>query len=293
MDPRGAAGPDAPMAAAPGERGRTAAVTGPFCHTRRPRRRRADPAGPDDRRRMPQHAQVRRRIVGVDAPGRRARPARSWAGPSQSRAPCDGGEQRLPRRRSARPARSPRRRPGRARRSRRRRSRRARRPRPRPRCGSSRRSARAGRACARRRSGSASAASANDGKFAMLITVGTRCTPRSAAAAMVSSVSPVPCSMQSTPGGQQPGQRVLAEHVGGHPGAAGVRDGDRLGQHVVRPQRREIADVPVDPVADDLDPAVAVRDLPGHLARAARPGPRDRRPARGCTAWCGRCAGRP
>ena len=36
-----------------------------------------------------------------------------------------------------------------------------------------------------------------------------------------------------------------------------MRAGDRGGQHVVRPQRGQITHVTVDPVTDDLDPAVA------------------------------------
>ena len=122
----------------------------------------------------------------------------------------------------------------------------------------------------------------------MLITVGTRCTPcsRRRRDGVVGQPGAVLDAVDA--GGEQPGQGVLAEHVGGDPGAAGMRDRDRLGQHVVRPERREIADGPVDPVADDLDPAVAVLQLPGHLGRAVRPGRRDRRPVRGCTA--GSCA---
>ncbi len=62
----------------------------------------------------------------------------------------------------------------------------------------------------------------------------------------------------------QAGQRVLAEHVRGDPGAVVVRGGDRLREHVVGPQRGQIADVAVDPVTDQLDPAVAAAGLLGH-----------------------------
>src|SRR6476469_4341380 len=62
-------------------------------------------------------------------------------------------------------------------------------------------------------------------------------------------------------GGDEARQRLLAEHVRGDPGAGLVGDLDRLGQHVVRPQRREVALVAVDPVADQLDPAVACGGL--------------------------------
>ena len=65
-------------------------------------------------------------------------------------------------------------------------------------------------------------------------------------------------------GVDQAGQRVLAEHVRGDPGAVGVGGVDGLLEHVVGPQRREVADAAVDPVADQLDPAVAPPGLLGH-----------------------------
>ena len=40
--------------------------------------------------------------------------------------------------------------------------------------------------------------------------------------------------------------------------------GDRLGEHVRRPARLEVAGVAVDPVADELDPAVADTGLDAH-----------------------------
>jgi hypothetical protein len=58
------------------------------------------------------------------------------------------------------------------------------------------------------------------------------------------------------PGADQSGQRVLAEDVCGHPRTVGVRDRDRLDEHVVGPQRGEVADPAVDPVPHQLDPAV-------------------------------------
>ena len=64
-------------------------------------------------------------------------------------------------------------------------------------------------------------------------------------------------------GVDQSGQRVLAEDVRGDPGAVVVRCVDRLLEHVVGPQRRQVADLPVDPVADQLDPAVAAAGLFG------------------------------
>ena len=65
-------------------------------------------------------------------------------------------------------------------------------------------------------------------------------------------------------GADQAGQRVGAEDVRGDPGAGRVRGVDRRDQHVVGPQRGEVADAAVDPVADQLDPAVARRGLLGH-----------------------------
>ena len=64
-------------------------------------------------------------------------------------------------------------------------------------------------------------------------------------------------------GVDQAGQRVLAEDVRGDAGAVGVRGFDGGLEDVVGPQRREIADGTVNPVADQLDPAVAAAGLLG------------------------------
>ena len=63
-------------------------------------------------------------------------------------------------------------------------------------------------------------------------------------------------------GGHQFGDRLLAEDVGGHPATEFVRPGDRRRGHLGRPQRCKITDLPVDPVAHQLDPAVTTRSLP-------------------------------
>ena len=76
---------------------------------------------------------------------------------------------------------------------------------------------------------------------------------------------PQACSTQSVPGGGEVAQRLLAEAVRRHPGALLVGRRDRLGEHVGRPARREVAGVAVDPVADQLDPAVAGAGLEPHL----------------------------
>src|SRR5208283_5531708 len=64
-------------------------------------------------------------------------------------------------------------------------------------------------------------------------------------------------------GVDQAGQRVLAEDVCGDPGPVGVRCVDRRLEHVVGPQRGEVADRAVDPVPHHLDPAVAATRLLG------------------------------
>ena len=66
-------------------------------------------------------------------------------------------------------------------------------------------------------------------------------------------------------GRDQAGQRVGAERVRGDPGALLVRGGDRRGQGVGGPLGREVADAAVDPVADQLHPAVAAAGLHPHL----------------------------
>ncbi len=103
------------------------------------------------------------------------------------------------------------------------------------------------------------------GNVSMLTSVGTTATCRCASSGSRSGVSPVPCSTPSSAGGEQVGQALLAEAVRGHLGAGLVRGGDRLDQHVRRPAGREVAGVAVDPVADELDPAVAAGGLPAHL----------------------------
>ena len=62
-------------------------------------------------------------------------------------------------------------------------------------------------------------------------------------------------------GGHQLGDGLLAENVGGHPAAQFVGSGDRRRGELGRPQRSEITDLAVDPVAHELDPAVTPRGL--------------------------------
>ena len=63
----------------------------------------------------------------------------------------------------------------------------------------------------------------------------------------------------------QAGQRVGAEGVRGDPRALLVGRGDRGDEDVGRPLRRQIADTAVDPVADELHPAVAPPGLHADL----------------------------
>src|SRR5450631_740164 len=61
-------------------------------------------------------------------------------------------------------------------------------------------------------------------------------------------------------------QGLLTEAVSGHPGTLLVRGRDGWGQGVTRPAGAEVSGVPVDPVADQLDPAVTGAGLPSDVA---------------------------
>ena len=65
----------------------------------------------------------------------------------------------------------------------------------------------------------------------------------------------------------QSGQRVLAEDVRGDSRTVSMGGVDRCLEHVVGPQWRQIAYATVDPVADQLDPAVATSRLQRHRLR--------------------------
>ena len=66
-------------------------------------------------------------------------------------------------------------------------------------------------------------------------------------------------------GGREVPQGLLAEAVRGDPDALLVRRGDGVGDGLSRPARGEVADLAVDPVADELDPAVAAVCLEPHV----------------------------
>ena len=66
------------------------------------------------------------------------------------------------------------------------------------------------------------------------------------------------------PGRREVAQRLLPEAVSRDPGPFVVSGGDRLGEDVDRPARGEVPELPVDPVADELDPAVPRPSLGAH-----------------------------
>ena len=105
------------------------------------------------------------------------------------------------------------------------------------------------------------------GKFSTLIRVGTNAVSFSTINSMMSSVSPGAVLDAVDPRPDQTGQRILAEDVRGDPRTVGVGGVDRRLEHVVGPQRRQIAYAAVDPVADQLDPAVAALCLQRHRLR--------------------------
>ena len=113
------------------------------------------------------------------------------------------------------------------------------------------------RMCRRTVGNLASPLSAIDGKVAMFTSVGTIATPpldgrrdrvRGKPAGVLDAVDA---------GRDQVRQAVLAEAVRGDPGALLVRGGHRRDEDVGRPAGRQVAGVAVDPVAHQLDPAVA------------------------------------
>ena len=114
------------------------------------------------------------------------------------------------------------------------------------------------------------APSAISGKLSMLISVGTSAVPRSTIIAMVVVGEPGAVLDAVDAGVDQTGQRVFAEDVGGDPGALAVRRLDRVDENVVAPQRCQVADLAVDPVAHELDPAVTGASLPHHLVGQLR-----------------------
>ena len=132
------------------------------------------------------------------------------------------------------------------------------------------------------------------GKLSSCITVGTSAAPRSRPSRR-SGRRTARCRARCSRcrPSIRPGSDRLAEAVRGDLGAVLVRD-PRSPRRRRRPgsEGARSPDVAVDPVADQLDPAVAALRLLGDVRRRARPA-RPRGRSCGCSAWSGRCAGRP
>ena len=85
---------------------------------------------------------------------------------------------------------------------------------------------------------------------------------RAAISAMTSSVSPVPCSMQSTPAATSSATACSPKQCAVTRAPTSCAPAIASAATSAGQQRREVAGVAVDPVADDLDPAVAAAGLP-------------------------------
>ncbi len=103
----------------------------------------------------------------------------------------------------------------------------------------------------------------------MLTRVGTMAMPCAANASMRLRHQPAGVLDAVGPRGGEVVEALLPEAVGRHPGALLVGGRDRLGEDVGRPARGEVTGVAVDPVADELDPAVAGPGLGTHLVDEA------------------------
>ena len=257
-----------------------------------PTRRRAaqhDPA------RGREHAEVLERVGVVDDEvGRRSlvevasRPshsrARQEAAPSASCGDIPRSASARPRRRCCRAGALPRRR-----------CRRRAAPRPRGPPRSSRAAARTGRSCGRRSPGTCSPpASAYSGNLSSCIDGRhQRDAVRDHRVDQVRRDSPVPCSMQSMPASIRSGSTAVAEAVRGDPGAVLVGDPDRLGERP--PAANDGARSPVSRLIQSptslTQPSPRCASWATYAAQLARARPRGR--SCGCSAWSGRCAGRP
>jgi hypothetical protein len=110
-----------------------------------------------------------------------------------------------------------------------------------------------------------SAVAAIDGKVSMLISVGTSGDALCRKGFQRLWGEPRGVLDAVGAGGGEVVQGLFAEAVSGDPHPLLVGRSDRLRQHVDRPAGREVATVPVDPVADELDPAVAGSRLQSDL----------------------------
>ena len=121
----------------------------------------------------------------------------------------------------------------------------------------------------------------------MLISVGTSAVPCSTISVDGVVGEPVPCSMQSMPALISPGSASSLKTCAVTRAPSACAAVDRRLQHVVGPQRRQIADAAVDPVADQLDPAVAPARLLGDRRGQLRFVLELDRRSRACSAWAG------
>ena len=123
------------------------------------------------------------------------------------------------------------------------------------------------------------------------MTVGTSAVPRATIASISASSRPVPCSMQSMPASIRPGSTAAPKQWAVTLAPCSWAAAMAAANVSARERRGEVALLAGDPVAHELDPAVArarPRARPRRPARRARP----RRRSCGCSAWCGPGAGR-
>ena len=110
--------------------------------------------------------------------------------------------------------------------------------------------------------------------------------------AIMSSVRPVPCSMQSMPAATSSGTDSSPKQCAVTRAPSSCARAMAAASDVGRPAGRQVARVAVDPVADELHPAVAAGAWRATSATRSA-GSTSRRRSCGCSAWSGRCAGRP
>ena len=105
------------------------------------------------------------------------------------------------------------------------------------------------------------------GKLSSCLTVGTSATPLATIASMRSADSPVPCSMQSMPEPIRSGSASSPKTCAVTRAPSACAACHRGVQRLAGPRRGQVAGLPLDPVADELDPAVAAAGLLGDVGR--------------------------
>ena len=133
---------------------------------------------------------------------------------------------------------------------------------------------RAGRACARPSAGTwPRRPPAMAGKVAMLTSVGTIATPCAGEQRRwCRSVSPVACSTQSMPASTRSRSESSAKQCAVTRAPSACAAAIAAASASARPAGGQVAGVAVDPVADQLDPAVAAAGLLAHVRRRGRSG---------------------